>query len=38
MYRIQIWYDGDWKWGQHDYTLKQAEERIKRLRAVGIKR
>ena len=37
MYRIQVWAEGRWVWGLHDYTPTQAEERMKKLKAVGIK-
>lgn len=37
MVRIQIWTEGRWVWGLHDYTPAQAQERMKRLKAVGIK-
>ena len=36
-YRIQVWTEGDWKWGLHDYTKDQAETRAKQLSHVGIK-
>lgn len=37
MVRIQVWIEGGWAWGLNDYTLAQAQERIKQLKAVGIK-
>lgn len=37
LYRIQVWTDGNWKWGINDYTYEQAVERFKRLKDVGIK-
>lgn len=37
MVRIQIWTEGSWVWGIHDYTPSQAQERMKILKAVGIK-
>ena len=37
MYRIQVWIEGGWAWGLNDYTPAQAEERMKKLKAVGIK-
>lgn len=35
--RIQVWTEGRWVWGLYDYTQEQAEERLKKLKAVGIK-
>ena len=37
MYRVQVMYGRSWRWGLHDYTLDQAEQRVKELKAVGIK-
>ena len=37
IYRIQVWAEGDWKWGLHDYTQAEAEHRMTYLRRAGIK-
>ena len=38
MFRIQVRYNGRWKWGVNDYqTLEAAEKRIAELKKVGIK-
>ena len=37
MYRVQVWFEGDWRWGMHDYTRQQAEERVKQMKSAGIK-
>ena len=37
MYRIQVWFHGEWVWGTHDYTKEQAVDRLERLMNVGIK-
>lgn len=37
MYRLQVWFNRHWKWGWNDYTLEQAEQRVKELKAHGIK-
>ena len=37
MYRLQIYHERRWKWGIRDYTLEQAEQRIKELKAHGIR-
>lgn len=36
-YRIQVWTEGQWRWGLHDYTKEQAEARLVELRHAGIK-
>lgn len=38
MYRLQIMYCGEWKWGIREYaSLDAAKERIRELKKVGIK-
>lgn len=38
MYRLQVKYCGEWKWGIRDYnTLDAAKNRVKELAKVGIK-
>jgi len=38
MYRLQVEYYGEWRWGIRDYdTLDAAESRIKELAKVGIR-
>lgn len=37
VYRLQLLHQRRWRWGLNDYTLEQAERRIKELKAVGIK-
>ena len=36
-YRIQVWCEGRWRWGLHDYTPAQAEARVGQLQAAGVK-
>ena len=36
-YRVQVWFEGNWKWGLHDYTKQQAEDRLKQMKSAGIK-
>lgn len=36
-YRVQVWCEGRWKWGLHDYTWSEVTQRIHQLKAVGIK-
>ena len=36
-YRVQVWYEEHWRWGLHDYTREQAEERMKQMKSAGIK-
>ena len=36
-YRLQVYFQRRWKWGLNDYTLEQAEQRVKELQAHGIK-
>ena len=38
MIKLQVWFDNHWKEGIRKYeTMEEAEERIKRLKEVGIK-
>lgn len=38
MYRLQVMYYGEWKWGIREYTtIKEAKARAKELAKVGIK-
>lgn len=38
MYRLQVLYYGEWKWGIREYnTMEDAKNRIKELAKVGIK-
>lgn len=38
MFRLQVWFNKHWKWGLVDYkALEAATERVKELKAVGIK-
>lgn len=38
MYRLQVKYYGEWKWGIREYdTLDAAKNRVKELAKVGIK-
>lgn len=37
MYRLQIRFGKQWRWGVNDYSLEQAQKRVEELKAVGIK-
>lgn len=38
MYRLQVKYYGEWKWGIRDYdTLDAAKSRVEELAKVGIR-
>lgn len=38
MYRLQVRFQGSWKWGIREYdTMEDAQKRIKELSKVGIK-
>lgn len=38
MYRLQVMYYGEWKWGIREYaTIEAAKARVKELAKVGIK-
>ena len=38
MFRLQVWFNKNWKWGLNDYeTLEAAMKRIAELKTVGIK-
>ncbi len=38
MYRLQVLYYGNWRWGIREYnTLEAAKARIKELKKVGIR-
>lgn len=37
IYRVQLWFEGAWKWGIHDYTKEEAEQHVKRMKTMGIK-
>lgn len=37
MYRLQVLFNGEWRWGIPEYdTLDAAQTRVERLAAVGI--
>ena len=38
MFRLQVWYNRDWKWGIVEYdSIERATQRVAELKRVGIK-